>query len=85
MNQHKILDNNFVLLRESEELFSPLSMVHYHFYENPEEIQEYLSKHDENIQVVVGSEFTSFGKAQSPGLMDYADGVDVMDWLGSIS
>ncbi|MBL4861701.1 MAG: acyl-CoA reductase [Crocinitomicaceae bacterium] len=81
LNQHALLDNNFVLLRESEELFSPLAMIHYHFYENQEEVSAYLKEHENSIQVVVGANHFPFGEAQCPKLNDYADGVDVMEWL----
>ncbi len=81
MNLHNLLDNNFVLLRESEELFSPLSMIHFHYYSSPEDIQNYLEKHTEKIQVVVGSNYTQFGEAQCPNLDDYADNLNVLDWL----
>jgi hypothetical protein len=84
MNKHALLDNNFVLLRESDDLFSPLSMVHYHFYKNREEVSSYLDEHKDEIQVVVGKNYMNFGEAQSPGLTDYADGVDVMRWLCDI-
>ena len=84
MNQHKLLDNNFVLLRESEELFSPLSMIHYHYYTSEEEVSRYLLNHQDEIQVVVGKTGMPFGHAQQPGLMDYADGVDVMSWLTTV-
>ena len=85
MNQHALLDNNFVLLRESKELFSPLAMLHYHYYSSSEEIEAYLSEHKEGIQVVIGKNRLSFGLAQAPALNDYADGVDTMAWLEKLS
>jgi hypothetical protein len=81
MNQMQLFDNNFVLLRETDELFSPLSMVHYHYYEKQEEVEHYLTTFKDKIQVVIGQDYTSFGVAQSPTLYDYADGIDVMKWL----
>jgi hypothetical protein len=84
MNKVELLDNNFVLLRESEALFSPLAMIHYQRYSNQEEVRSFLEKHKGDIQVVVGHGFTPFGKAQAPGLSDYADGVDTMRWLESL-
>jgi len=84
MNQHVLFDNNFVLLRESDLLFSPLSMVHYQFYENQLEVDEYLTAHKDKIQVVVGQNYTSFGSAQSPMLNDYADGVDTLAFLNGL-
>ena len=81
LNKHELLDNNFVLLRESDELFSPLSMIHYHYYSKQEEVNEYLELHKDQIQVVVGENYVPFGSAQCPMLDDYADGVDVMTFL----
>ena len=84
MNLMELLDNNFMLLRESEELFSPLSMVHYQYYTTKDEVETYLNKNKANIQATVGHQFIPFGEAQAPKLDDYADGVDVMKWLNSI-
>ena len=84
MNLENILDNNFVLLKESQELFSPLAMLYYHRYENLSEVENYLKEHEHNIQCVVGQNYIPFGKAQTPDLHDYADGVDTMAWLGKL-
>lgn len=81
MNKHDLLDNNFVLLRESEDLHSPLSMVHYQYYKDQNQKNEFIEKHKDEIQVVIGKEYTKFGQAQQPGLSDFADGVDILDWL----
>lgn len=84
MNKLPILDNNFCLLRETDVLHSPLSMVHYHFYKNEAEVEAYLTKHRNSIQVVVGKNYLGFGKAQQPRLSDYADNVNIMEWLSNI-
>ncbi len=83
MNLEQILDNGFVLLKESEDLFSPLAMLFYHRYESFSEVENYIKKHQEDIQVVVGRNYLPFGVAQCPGLSDFADGVDTMAWLNS--
>ena len=83
MNLMELLDNNFVLLRESEELFSPLSMVHYQRYETKNEIESYLKLQSDNLQAIVGHNYIPFGEAQAPKLNDYADGIDVMLWLNN--
>jgi hypothetical protein len=84
MNQHQLLDNNFILLRETEELFSPLAMLHYRRYESEEDVTQYLEAHKDAIQVVVGKLFTPFGSAQCPILSEYADGVDTMEFLNQL-
>lgn len=83
MNLEEILDNGFVLLKESEELFSPLAMLFYHRYEDFSEVERYLEEHKEDIQAIVGRNYLPFGVAQCPGLSDFADGVDTMRWLNS--
>lgn len=83
MNLEEILDNGFVLLKESEDLFSPLAMLFYHRYEAVSEVERYLEEHKEDIQAIVGRNYLPFGVAQCPGLSDFADGVDTMRWLNS--
>jgi hypothetical protein len=84
MNKLEILDNNFCLLRESNELFSPLSMIHYQFYKDQSDIDNYIKEHESKIQVVVGRDYLDYGQAQCPAFNDYADGVDVMQWLNKL-
>lgn len=84
MNLEKFLDNNFVLVKESQELFSPLSMIYYSFYSNENEANDFITKHEGSIQCIVGSDFIPFGKAQAPTLTDYADTIDTMAWLENL-
>jgi hypothetical protein len=84
MNRAELLDNNFLLLRESDDLFSPLSMLHYQRYSDKTFVDTFLTKHENDLQVIVGNEFTPFGKAQAPRLDDYADGVDTMQWFSEL-
>jgi hypothetical protein len=84
MNLAVFLDNNFLLLKESKDLFSPLSMVYYHYYENESEVTNYIEEHKNDIQCIVGKNYIPFGKAQCPSLCDYADNVDTINWLNSL-
>jgi Acyl-CoA reductase (LuxC) len=84
MNLEKMLDNNFILLKESEELFSPLAVLYYQRYTSIIEAKEYIAKENENLQVIVGHGFHRLGTAQCPTLFDFADGVDTMLWLQSL-
>jgi hypothetical protein len=85
LNLSPILDNNFVLLKESEQLFAPLSMLHYHRSESPEATTAFLAQHEASIQCVVGHAYLDFGQAQCPRLDDYADGIDTMHFLGTFA
>ena len=41
----------------------------------------HVASSDPEIQCIVGKGSTRFGAAQQPGLFDYADGVDTMQFL----
>src|SRR5690606_18923823 len=82
MEQQAFLDNNFVMLKESKELHSPIGVVHYEFYQDLDEVRKELKSNEEKIQCVVGNDFeVKFGETQKPNLSDYADGIDTMKFL----
>jgi Acyl-CoA reductase (LuxC) len=81
MNQDSILDNGFLLLKEDKSLHSPLAVIHYQRYQEVSEVNNFIDENKENIQVVIGKDYFSFGKSQMPKLNDYADGVDTMEFL----
>jgi len=84
LNLESFLDNNFLLLKESTSLFSPLAMLHYHYYSTQEEITTYIDLHKDSLQCVVGHGYLPFGTAQYPSLSDYADNIDTMKWLNEL-
>lgn len=86
LNQEKFWDNNFVMLKEDEALFSPLSVINFSRYSTLDEVQDFIKTNQENIQAIVakpelGLESISLGEAQNPGLDTYADHVDTMKFL----
>jgi hypothetical protein len=83
MNNMYYMTNDCIVLVENKQHFSPIGSLHYSFYKHKEEVITGLEG-DETIQALVGKEGIPFGKAQQPGLMDYADGVDVMQFLLSL-
>ena len=87
MNLDPHIDAGFVLFKERNTLHAPVGMVNYTFYDDIQEVQNYLSEHQEEIQCIVseGTEIAGlpFGTAQKPELWDYADGVDTLKWLNS--
>lgn len=80
LNNQYYMTNGSVLLVANESLFSPISQLHYSFYDDEGLLAEAL-KEDSNVQCIVGIEYTPFGQAQFPALTDYADGVDTMQFL----
>jgi len=80
MNNKKYLSNESIILAENTSLFSPISQLNYEYYQNKEDIISSL-QHNNDVQCIIGRNFTIFGKAQQPSLFDYADGVDTMHFL----
>lgn len=82
INGEQFLDGGFFLVRESKELFSPISVTNYEFYDTLSEVEGFITEHEPQIQCVVGKGFAvELGMAQSPKLWDYADKVDIMKFL----
>jgi hypothetical protein len=81
------LDNGFLLLREEAKLGCPVGVLHYQAFATIDQMKAEVEIHKDQIQCVVASDKLSFensvpfGKAQSPELWDYADGVDTMEFL----
>jgi hypothetical protein len=83
MNNKFYMTNESIILSENENIFSPVSVLNYSFYKDEKNIFEQI-KNDENVQCIVGKSHIPFGKAQEPGLFDYADGIDTMEFLLSL-
>ena len=83
MNNKFYMTNESIILSENENIFSPVSVLHYGFYNNKETIFQEL-KEDQSIQCIVAENHIPFGNSQEPGLFDYADGIDTMEFLLSI-
>ncbi|SHF66859.1 acyl-CoA reductase [Chryseobacterium vrystaatense] len=86
LNQDKFWDNNFVMMKEDEKLFSPLSVINFSRYSYLEEVENFIAENEENIQCIVakeelGLDSIPFGEAQHPSLDTYADNVDTMKFL----
>jgi len=86
LNQDKFWDNNFVMLKEDDKLFSPLSVINFSRYTSLGDVKDFIAENEENIQCIVakdelGLDSIHFGDAQNPGLDTYADNVDTMKFL----
>jgi hypothetical protein len=79
MNNRFYMTNEATLLVENESVFSPISQLNYSFYSKKDELLNSLRVSKE-IQCIAGLDLP-LGTAQQPGIMDYADGVDTMQFL----
>lgn len=70
-----------------EKAFSPnISQINYARYSTIDEVEQWIKENDEQLQCIVTHAIShpravTFGRAQYPTLDDYADGVDVMEFL----
>ena len=80
MGNKYYMNNDSIILTENSSPFSPVSQVHYTFYTDKAATLASLANSSE-IQCVTGKDGIPFGKAQQPGLTDYADGIDTMAFL----
>lgn len=81
MNNQPHYSNGFVVAVEEKTVSTPLSVLHFEYFDSPDDLKEKLDAQSEDIQVIEGNGFVSFGEAQSPSLFDYPDNVDVMQFL----
>ncbi len=80
MNNKYYMTNESIILVANENIFSPVSELHYSFYENKNDVFNKIGS-QENIQCIVGENHLPFGKTQQPDLYNYADGIDTMQFL----
>lgn len=91
LNKEQFKANGCILLREDPETSSRIANLNYEYYQVLEQVPGMLHEKEEQIQCVVAKDGVletptlPFGTAQSPGLMDYADGVDTMKFLTELS
>lgn len=85
MSNFKLLDNEFLTIKEDTGYASPISSVFYEYYESLPEIKARLKNDEDQIQCIVSNNLIEnsipFGKTQKPELWDYADDVDTMIFL----
>ncbi len=86
MNSLPFLDNNFLIIRESQDFSSPVAVLNYQYYSEIQEVINDIEVHKNNIQCIVSSHEAivssiDFGKSQTPMLWDYADNIDTIKFL----
>ena len=88
MSNFKLLDNEFLTIKEDTSYASPISSVFYEFYDDLQELKNRLKSDNGQIQCIVSNGIivnsVPFGKTQKPELWDYADNVDTIKFLQAI-
>lgn len=86
VNRVPHFDNGFLLVQQSEQLVSPISVLFYETFTSLPDLRHKLAAVKEKTQCVVSAHgwlegSIPFGDAQCPMPWDYADGVDTMAFL----
>ncbi|MBT8308307.1 MAG: acyl-CoA reductase [Maribacter sp.] len=85
MSGFKILENGFLMIKEDDSYSSPIATLFYEQYDSLADLKSRLAHDREKIQCVVANDVledeVKFGLTQKPGLGDYADDVDTVEFL----
>ena len=81
VNKERFNDTGYLLLKQDKGLSSPVSVLYYEYYDTQPAVKQQTELLKEKIQCIVGRHNIPFGKAQSPHLWDYADGIDTIEFL----
>lgn len=86
INKIGYLDNGFLLLREHDSLISPVSVLNFERYSDRGTLLSQITALQNSLQCIFSVDETfpgaiRPGKGQFPELWDYADGMDVMEFL----
>lgn len=86
LNATPHFDNGAFMLTESNQYSSPIPVLNYQFYTDFEILQSQLIRDNEFIQCIVTEAFNAditipFGQSQMPGLSEYADGINTLEFL----
>ncbi len=90
LNQVDFLENGFVILKEDLGHHSPLSVVFFEYYSELENVYRKINALSEEIQCVAESHpqtdlSVPLGATQKPELDEYADRINILDWLSKLS
>lgn len=90
MGNEKLLDNNFLILKQDAGLSSPIAVLFYEFYNDIKALEKNLQAQKNNLQCVIGNlpqleGAVAFGSSQTPNLNEYADGFDTMQFLFALN
>jgi len=85
IDKNSIIENGFLILKESEDNHSPISVLLYEYYKNIEDLRKKIEFIEKDLQCIVSNNYckneVEFGETQNPKLSDYADNIDTIKFL----
>lgn len=89
VNRVPHFDNGFLLVTPSEQFISPISVLFYQEYQNPEDLNKLIAANQEETHNLVAADgwynkSVPFGQAHYPAVWDNTDGVDTIEFLAAL-
>lgn len=85
MSEFDMLENGFLMIKEDTSYASPIATLFYEKYDSTEALKNKISSDHDKIQCIVADGLNKnevkFGETQTPKLWDYADRIDIVDFL----
>jgi hypothetical protein len=86
INKVDHLDNGYLIFKQDQSLQSPVSVVHFEYYDDEENLKKNLNLISDQIQCIVsskweGNKIVKPGQTQFPRLNDWADDINVLEFL----
>jgi hypothetical protein len=91
LNKESFLQNSTLLLKEDMAFASRIATLHYEWFEEIDQLRNILIEKQGELQCIVSDldldlpQQVAIGTTQSPEIDDFADGVDTMQFLTSLS
>ncbi|MDR0560287.1 MAG: hypothetical protein LBG92_08945 [Prevotellaceae bacterium] len=86
--EETFIAGNSLILRKRPLSYSSIAVVNCMEYNSIEDVKQFIADNAEKIQCVAGhvniDGIIAFGQTQKPGLDDYADGIDTVQFLNNI-
>ena len=89
MNSERFRENGFIIMKETADLVSPVSVIFYEYYRDLAQLEQKLRSDEEKLQCIVSKSGhilngTEFGATQRPQLQDYADNINTLRFLSEM-
>ncbi|MEA3451508.1 MAG: acyl-CoA reductase [Bacteroidota bacterium] len=90
LNSDEFLENGFFMIKKDNNLASPVAVLHYEYYDDIKEIENFVNINRNRIQCIVSKqkinnfEILNFGQSQFPELFDYEDEINTINFLTNI-
>lgn len=87
LNRDMYLNNGSIILKEDKNIASRIACLHYEYYTDETALNQHLQDQKDLIQCIACNKLAlempqvKLGETQNPGIMDYADGVDTLQFL----